>query len=478
MEYPYFIVDNLLDGATSVATNRTAVTNYPVTALYDNLHHTSYKTTAATSPVTITITPSAHRKINCVIIDTKFSDTSGYYQVSVNGSSVVNTQTTQDIVNGTIILTFSEVVALSSSTVTVSLYTALSTFECRHMWVGYYRELPNANYEFDPIQDFQEFRKLDNEDGGIIVNSARFNQKILEATYTNISPTQFGNLDYLRTHSFYTSTPFWFFVRPATDPTVGFMYHWDNSTYARPFQNGNYRGFAIKAKANYTASRSPDRAPFALTKALSLDGSTQYCTIGTPFSIGTTHTIEFWTDSDMPADGTLDIVIATNHGGSLYSYVGFNGTGDLIQYQVQNGAANFTVGVSAGSMVAGTKHHWMVVRNETAVDFFKDNVQLSTTQTLGANSAFTCTTVGSLSTTTHPFDGFLGHLRGYNWALNSTQRARQYNDGAGNDALANGQYFVYEFDDSGGTSTTEDNAEGTATKDLTIVAGATRTAWP
>ena len=132
-ERPYIILDNLLDGATSVTCNRTAVSGYPVTATYDTLHHTSFKTTAATSPVTFTVTPSAHRKINCCIIDTKFSDTSGYYQISVNGSSVVNTQTTQDIINGTILLTFTEVVALSSSTVTVSLYTALSTVDIRHI---------------------------------------------------------------------------------------------------------------------------------------------------------------------------------------------------------------------------------------------------------------------------------------------------------------------------------------------------------
>lgn len=481
MEYPYFIVDNLLDGATSVTTNRTAVTGYEVTKLYDNLHHTSYKTTAATSPVTITITPSAHRLINCVIIDSKFSDTSGYYQVSVNGSSVVNTQTTQDIVNGTIILTFSEVVALSSSTVTVSLYTALSTFEVRHMWVGYYRELPNANYEFDPIQDFQDFRKLDNEDGGIIVNSARYNQKILDATFTNISPTQFAALDYLRTHSFYTSTPFWFFVRPTTDPTVGFMYHWDNSTYARPFQTGNYRGFALKAKANYTASRTPDRAPFAFSKCIDFDeASNEYCTIGTPYSIGTTHTIEWESDSAIPADGNIDVIVGTSHGGSLYSYLGFVGTGDLLVYNVQDGASNYNVSVSVGALTAGTKHHFMVIRSGASVSFYMDNAQVGTTQTLsgaGATSAFTCTIVGALASTVHNFDGKMAHLRIYNWALNESQRERQYNDGAGNDALANGQYAVYEMDDTGGTTTTEDNQEGTAARDLTLVNSPTRTTW-
>ncbi len=470
MEYPYFIVDNLLDGATSVATNRTAVTGYEVTKLYDNLHHTSYKTTAATSPVTITVTPSAHRLINCVIIESKFSDTSAYYQVSVNGSSVVNTQTTQDVVNGTIILTFTEVVALSSSTVTISIYSALSTFELRHMWVGYYRTLPNANYEFDPIQDLQVFRKQDNEDGQIINNSAKYNHKVLEATFANISPTDFGKLDYLRTNSFYTATPFWFFVRPSTDPTVGFMYHWDNDSFFRPFQTGNYRGFQIKAKANYAASRAPDRAPFNLTKAMTFNG-TDHAGACAQFSCSTIHTIEFWMDQATPSGG--EYVCYGSTGGT--SNVSFDGT------NIYYGASADQVAVAHGGMSAGTKAHWLITRTAGTVKFYKNGAQIGSTQTLVSSSVvFYVKDVGAFNSASAWLSGKLAHLRIYNWVLNSTQIARQYNSGLGNDYLANGLYAAWEFDESGTNSltTNEDNQETTANRDLTIAGTSpVRAAW-
>ena len=472
MEYPYFVVDNLLDGATSVTTNRTAVTGYEVTKLYDNLHHTSYKTTAATSPVTITVTPSAHRKINCVIIETKFSDTSAYYQVSVNGSSVVNTQTTQDVVNGTIILTFTEVVALSSSTVTVSIYSALSTFEVRHMWVGYYRTLPNANYEFDPIQDVQVFRKQDNEDGQIINNSAKYNHKILEATFSNVSPTDFGYLDYLRTNSFYTATPFWFFVRPTTDPTVGFLYHWDTDSYARPFQNGNYRGFQIKAKANYSASRSPDRAPFALTKCLSFASASSQYTSCTDFPCGSVHSIEFWTKTGSATFAATDVIMSSGSGGQSALQL----TSTTLAYQ----ATSSTTKTVTHSAVASSLNHWILTRTAGTVTVYLNGTSIGT-MTLEAgdvSKAFSIGRLGNLSTSY--YNGKLGHVRAYNWVLNSTQIARQYNSGVGNDYLANGLYAVYECDDTGGTSTTEDNAEGTAGRDMAFAAAGAapaRTTW-
>ncbi len=471
MEYPYFIVDNLLDGATSTVASLTEVTGYEVTKVSDNLHHTSYKTASATSPAAFTITPSAHRLINCVIIETKFSDTSGYYQVSVNGSSVVNTQTTQDIVNGTIILTFSEVVALSSSTVVVNLYSTLTTKEVRHLWVGYYRTLPNANYEFDPIQDLQVFRKQDNEDGQIINNSAKYNHKVLEATFANISPTDFGKLDYLRTNSFYTATPFWFFVRPSTDPTVGFMYHWDNDSFFRPFQTGNYRGFQIKAKANYTASRAPDRAPFAFSKCFDADGSTHYATC-TAFSIGTVHTIECWIDT-ADADGQIVVHEASVHYFRKY-------TGNTFLYKT-GGTDTLTL-TSTTTFAEGTKHHVLLTRSGATVKLYVDG-SLHDTETLATDGASAMSINRALAFNSTPdsgFNGKIGHLRIYNWVLNSTQIARQYNSGAGNDYLANGLYVVWEFDESGASSTTtnEDNQEGTANRDLTI--GGTspvRVAW-
>jgi hypothetical protein len=381
----------------------------------------------------------------------------------------VNTQTTQDIVNGVIILTFSEVTALSSSTVVVNLYSTLTTKEVRHLWVGYYRTLPNANYEFDPIQDVQVFRKQDNEDGQIVNNSAKYNHKILEANFSNISPTDFGKLDYLRTNSFYPATPFWFFVRPTTDPTVGFLYHWDTDSYARPFQNGNFRGFQLKAKANYTATRTPDRAPFHFTKTFKFNGSdhTGSCT---SFSCGTTHTIEFWID--MGASSSWE-VFGTS---TTADYVNFSTTTNL-RYRAGGADANHSVNFTITALVAGTKNHILITRSGTEVKLYVNGTQTGGTQTLTTSSNFTVDTLNRLSTGA----GYLAHLRVYNWILNSTQIARQYNSGLGNDYLANGLYAVWEFDESGASSTAanEDNQESTENRDFTIAGTSpVRTLWP
>ncbi len=216
-------------------------------------------------------------------------------------------------------------------------------------------------------------------------------------------------------------------------------------------------------------------------QCIDFNGTDEHCTVGTPYSISTTHTIEFWTDSDMPADGTLDVFLGTAHTGALFSYLAFTGTGDYITYNVQDGASNYSVQVAAGTVTSGTKHHWIVIRSGASVSFYKDGVQLSTTQTLagaGATSAFTVTYVASLSAGSHFFAGKMAHLRIAQTAYDSTQRALQYNAGYGNYPIGNVDYYaIYEMDGTGGVSTTEDNQETTATRDLTLVNTPTRTTW-
>lgn len=212
-------------------------------------------------------------------------------------------------------------------------------------------------------------------------------------------------------------------------------------------------------------------------QCISWNGTDEHATIATPFSIGTTHSIEFLTSSDLPADGVIHAVCGTNHGGGLLSYFGFVGTGDLIYYNIQNGANNFAKSASCGSMVAGTKHHWVIARNETSIDFYKDGSLLIATQTLGANSAFTATVVGAGSASINFFAGKFAYLRCYQSAITAAQVKQQYNRGYGNYPLDIPAYFIYEMNGTGGTSTTEDNQEGTASKDLTLVNTPTRGAW-
>lgn len=466
-EVPYIIVDNVLNDATSVTCNRTAVTGFEVSKIYDNLHHTSFKTTAATSPITFTVTPSAHANVNCVIIDSKTSDTSGYYQVSVNGTSVLNTQTTQDIIEGVIILPFTATVALSSSTVTISLYTSLTPFEIRHVHLGYYRTIKNPQLPHDPIQDKQEFRTQDNQDGQIINNAPVFTQKILDASWTMISPTDWVNFDYLRTNSFYTATPFWFFLHPTSEPTVGFLYFWDQDSYLRQFELAGYRNFAVKAKANYSAKRTPDRYQFAFSKAMTFNGTDHKGTC-TQFSCGTTHTIEFWIDQATPSGD--EWVLYGSTGGDSGITIGATN----IVYQAKGVSGQ----VAHGGLSSGSKTHFLINRSGTGLTFYKNNVSLGTA-TMGSSQDFMISHVGVRSTIEW-LSAKLAHVRIYNWVLNSTQRARQYNSGLGNNYLLNGLYAAWEFDESGAGSltTNEDNQEGTAARDLTIAGTSpVRAAW-
>jgi hypothetical protein len=186
----------------------------------------------------------------------------------------------------------------------------------------------------------------------------------------------------------------------------------------------------------------------------------------TQFSCGTDHTIEFWMDQATPSSAEY-VLSGTTGGLSELSYDGTN---------MYYGASADQVSVAHGGMSSGTKTHWAVTRTGATVKFYKNNVQIGATKTLSSGaSIFYVLTVGNFSTAW--LSGKLAHLRIYNWVLNSTQMARQYNSGLGNDYLANGLYAVWEFDDTGGVSTTEDNQETTAARDLTIAGGAARAAW-
>lgn len=469
-EVPYIIVDNVLSDATTVTASLAAVTGFEATKLYDNLHHTSYKTTSATSPAAFTITPSAHAKINCVVVDCKFADPGGYYLITVNGSTVLTTITTQDIVEGPILLTFTEAVAISATTsIVVNLYSTLTTKEVRHLWVGYYRAIKNPLIPHDPIQDTQVFRTQENQDGNIINNAPIYTQRVLDASWEMISPTDYANFDYLRTNSFYPSTPFWYFLHPASEPKVGHLYFWDQDSYFRPFALAGFRNLAIKAKANVSPDRTPDRYPFAFSKAMTFNGTDDKGTC-TQFSCGTTHTVEFWMDQATP--GALEYISAGTTGGA--SNIAIDAT------KIYYTATTDQVFVLHGGFGAGSKWHIIITRTGDKVNFYKNNVQIGTEQTLASSAVqFYIVTVGNSSTTW--LSGKLAHLRIYNWVINSTQRALQYNSGLGADRLPGTLYAAWEFDSTGGTGgagSAEDNQEGTASKDLTLAgSGLTRAAW-
>jgi hypothetical protein len=185
----------------------------------------------------------------------------------------------------------------------------------------------------------------------------------------------------------------------------------------------------------------------------------------TQFNCGKTHTIEFWMDQATPSGSEFVMFSPQGTENSVYF------TSTIIGYTAQNSG----VSKAHGGMSSGTKVHWLITRTATAVVFYKTGVSLGSA-TLGADNDYYARFVGAAGAASY-LSGKLAHLRIYNWVLNSTQIARQYNSGLGNDYLANGLYAIWEFDDTGGTSTPEDNQESTADRDLVLTGTPARGAW-
>lgn len=198
-------------------------------------------------------------------------------------------------------------------------------------------------------------------------------------------------------------------------------------------------------------------------QCLSLNGTTQYGTC-TQFDIGTTHSIEFWSKGVTYA--TVAPIISGTTGGESDLWI----DGTIIGMKAQ-GSASITV--NHGATLANL-NHWIINRTEASVDFYLNNVKIGATKTI-TNNSFKVLNFGVYSTVYA--GGKYRAARSYTTALNSTQRAIQYNSGNGNWPLDITANFIWEFDGTGGTSTTEDNQEGTATKDLTLTGTPSRTTW-
>ena len=201
------------------------------------------------------------------------------------------------------------------------------------------------------------------------------------------------------------------------------------------------------------------------TQCINFDGSND---VGqcTEFNAGKTHTIEFWMDQASPS--STEFVIYSSNGAVEHS-VYFSSTS---MGYVAGGTGQT---VSHGGMSAGTKNHWLITRSGTAVVFYKNGVSLGSA-TLGANNDWYVRYVGAAGAASY-LSAKLGHVRIYQSVLTSTQIALQYNAGYGNWPADVSAYAIWEMDGSGGTSTTEDNQETTASRDLTLTGSPSRTTW-
>lgn len=397
-----------------------------------------------------------------------FSDESGYYTVVVNGTTVLNTEGTIAIESEPTMLTWTAVTCPAAATIVVNLYTARTDKQIRHLWIGTYEDLYlYPNYTFDPLESFQEIGELVSRSGSILKRSPRYTHRKLVASFQNISPSLQKRFERLMTYSFYAGQPFWFFWNPTDEPTQGALYWWNQEGFTNPYTIAAQRSLTIDAIANYSPSRSPDSTPFAFTKALSLDGSTQYGTC-TSFSCGTKQSIEFWIDTGNFTD--TDFLLSDNSP----SFSGIYFDSSNIGYSINGDTTN---NFAHGGLTDGTRVHFVFTRNGTSLKCFKNGVQIGSTITLAANNNFEVTTLGAFPTPEGYLACKIAHVRIYSFQMSPRQILSQYNQGRGNFAFSNGRYAIWECDESGGTSTTEDNAEGTAARDFTLTGSPSRVAW-
>lgn len=170
------------------------------------------------------------------------------------------------------------------------------------------------------------------------------------------------------------------------DANVAAAYHLANGTTLSVLD------FSANA-ANGTNSGATASASGKINGAAAFSGSTQYITLGAGLNLGTVHTISFWLNYGNGADA-MPIGGPVFAGGRLdYApYIDGPGAGNSIYYRASFAAPSSFVSVVHGGLSGLTQID--IVRNGTAISFYKNGSQIGTTQTLSANNAFTLKYLG------------------------------------------------------------------------------------
>ena len=222
----------------------------------------------------------------------------------------------------------------------------------------------------------------------------------------------------------------------------------------------------ISGGSGYTYPPTVTVTDNIFTNAILMNGSTHRGDTASPVSVGTVHSLEFFVDS---SDTQFTVMSAA--------------TGERIAHFNAGGVYYFTsstgVGVTYNPITSGTKNHFVITRNGTSVKFFQNNVQIGTTQTLSANDVQSISGVGYYkAASTHFLSGYLSKVRLYGIEMDTYQISRQYNGGYGNSALQNvSAYFIYEFDGSGGTSSSTETDQSGNGYTLTLTGSPTRSSF-
>ncbi|MEP7166772.1 MAG: LamG domain-containing protein [Candidatus Woesebacteria bacterium] len=174
-------------------------------------------------------------------------------------------------------------------------------------------------------------------------------------------------------------------------------------------------------------------------------------------NLGSVNTISFWINGNQLSSTGHTIgssrTVTGGAGADPQGYMAFIDDVNLYSRQSINPGA---VSVAHG-MVAGTWYHIEVVRDGTSVKFYKNGVQLGTTQTYGASKPYLLYNLtnydSSLSTADFPVDGKLDDVRVYNYARTPQQVVEDMNAGhpSGGSPIAT-QLLFWRMDEMSGTT--------------------------
>ncbi len=174
--------------------------------------------------------------------------------------------------------------------------------------------------------------------------------------------------------------------------------------------------------------------------------------IGTDLSLGTRNTISYWANFfDIGGSGGAnDAVVGGNTSSSTDGYMSYMDGTDLYSRQ----ALASGVSVSA-TFTNGTWYHIEVVRDGTSVTFYRNGVQLGTTQTYGSNNPFTMKSLTNFEAGTAGFglEGKIDDYRVYNYPRTAQQVAEDMNGGhpSGGSPLGT-QLLFWNLDEQGGNT--------------------------
>lgn len=191
---------------------------------------------------------------------------------------------------------------------------------------------------------------------------------------------------------------------------TGLQMHWtfdgpDITTFVwnrSSVQDANYN-FVIAG-----GSTSTMKVPGKIGQALSFDGvDDRVMNQTTTLDIGTIHTSALWVNWQDSDDGVL-------LGQALGDYQFYIDTTDIYY-----NAVNDYVSVPRGDLTGW--HHLAVTRNGTSVTFYKDGVQLGTTQTLGGNAASGINSIGAYNNAAYPSRAIIDDVRVYSRILSAAE---------------------------------------------------------